>query len=103
VLHLKLRELREFNKYTQAEVAERLGVSRVAYGLHERGERQMSYEALSTIADLYKVSTDYLLGREATDMTILNDSEKQMIAKFRGLDVRGQETVQVLIDYEADR
>ena len=103
MLHNRLRELREFHGWTQSKIAETLGVSRVAYGLHESGKRQMSYESLCTLADLYEVTLDYLLGREAPDMILLDDREKAMISKFRELDKRGQQTIQGIIDIEHAR
>lgn len=100
MLHHRLRELREFNGLTQNKIAEVLGVSRVAYGLHESGKRQMSYESLCTLADLYGVTLDYLMGREAPDMILLNDAEKDMIFKYRELDERGKQTIRDMLDME---
>lgn len=100
MLHHRLRELREFHGWTQNKIAEALGVSRVAYGLHEQGKRQMSYESLCTLADLYEVTLDYLLGREAPDMLLLYDTEKEIISKYRELDERGQQTIRDMLDME---
>jgi phage repressor protein C with HTH and peptisase S24 domain len=45
------------------QVAEKLGVSLGAYQKYENGSRDVSTEMLCKIADLYNVTTDYLLGR----------------------------------------
>lgn len=43
----RLKELRESRKELQSEVAERIGVSRQAYGLYETGKRQPDLETLN--------------------------------------------------------
>ncbi|MBQ6431045.1 MAG: helix-turn-helix transcriptional regulator [Oscillospiraceae bacterium] len=58
----RIRDLREDNDLTQAQVAEYLGVGQRAYAYYENGERMLPSEALCTLAQLYHVSTDYLLG-----------------------------------------
>ena len=59
----RLKELRESRKELQSEVAERIGVSRQAYGLYETGKRQPDLETLNKMADYFEVTVDYLLGR----------------------------------------
>lgn len=48
---------------TQQEVADKVGVSRQNVGLWIRGKTVPDIYTLSKIADAFKVSTDYLLGR----------------------------------------
>lgn len=59
----KLKELRTENGKLQREIAEYLGIDRTTYGKYETGASEPDFETLSRIADLYKVSVDYLLGR----------------------------------------
>jgi len=59
----QLLNLREENNWTQTQVAKKLSVSQRAYSHYENGTRQVPLEILVAIADLYQVSTDYLLGR----------------------------------------
>lgn len=54
---------RKRKKLTQERVADYLGITRPAYTAYERGSRQPDYEILKKLAELYEVSTDYLLGR----------------------------------------
>jgi len=58
-----LRILREKKSLTQQQVAEMMGVSRAAYGKWEIGEREPDHKTLIKLADLFEVTTDYLLGR----------------------------------------
>ncbi len=59
-----LKELRKENEYSQQDVADFLNISRSTYGKYETGDREPSLEMLCKLADFYKVTTDYLLGRE---------------------------------------
>lgn len=60
----KLKELRIDNKLTQEQVANVLKVNRVAYNRYENGQRDIPISLLSVLADFYKVSLDFLCGRE---------------------------------------
>ena len=55
-----LREDRDIKKKT---VAEYLGMNPTVYRRYEKGTRTIPVEAVIKLADYYKVSTDYLLGR----------------------------------------
>jgi transcriptional regulator with XRE-family HTH domain len=59
----KLSELRRNHSLKQDEVAEILGVGRTTYAMYEQGNREMDYASLIKLADHYKVSLDYILGR----------------------------------------
>lgn len=63
----RLRDLREDNDLKQKEVAAYLGIAQTVYSRYERGFQTIPIEHLLKLAELYKVSTDYLLGR--TDKT----------------------------------
>ena len=57
------RKLRIDNGYTQKKVAEHLGISQNTYSQYEIGVLNYPVDAVVKLADLYQVSTDYLLGR----------------------------------------
>lgn len=65
----RLRRLREDRGWTQTEVADRLNVSSVTVNRYESGERNPGFDTLIALADLFRVSVDYLLGR--TDVPTL--------------------------------
>ena len=56
-------DLREDGDITQKEIAEYLGIHPNVYRRYERGTREIPVSLLVKLADYYKVSTDYLLGR----------------------------------------
>lgn len=62
-MEMKIKEARERNKMTQQYVAERLGIGRESYARYENGTRNPSLQNLVDLADLFGVTTDYLLGR----------------------------------------
>ena len=61
-LRLRLRELREEQELSQAEMAKKLGVSQQTYSRYESHTTEIPLKLLITLAELYDTSTDYLLG-----------------------------------------
>ncbi len=59
----RLRDLREDHDMKQADVAALLGICQTVYSRYERGFQNIPLEHLLTLADYYKVSVDYILGR----------------------------------------
>ena len=60
-LSVRLKELRNNKRLTQAQVAQYVGVTRAVISAYETDIRQPSYDVLIRLAMLYGVSTDYLL------------------------------------------
>lgn len=58
-----LKQLRLSNKMTQSHLAEKLRISSSTIGMYEQNRRSPDMETLDKIAELFNVSTDYLLGR----------------------------------------
>ena len=59
----RLRDLREDMDMNQTEIAKLLHTSQTVYSRYERGFQTIPIEHLLILADFYKVSTDYMLGR----------------------------------------
>ena len=62
-MKLRIRDLREDADLTQQQVAALLLCDQSLYSKYERGERPLPLEFAEKLADVYGVSTDYLLGR----------------------------------------
>ena len=62
-MSLKIKDLREDNDLTQAQVAQFLLCDQSLYSKYERGERDMPLRLLIKLADYYNVSLDYLADR----------------------------------------
>ena len=58
-----MRDLREDHDLSQQKVANYLNMHRSVYRRYESGERETPVWVADKLADLYGVSTDYLLGR----------------------------------------
>ena len=58
----RIRELREDNDLTQAQVAKLLGTTQQVYSRYEHGVNELPIRHLITLCRFYKVSADYILG-----------------------------------------
>lgn len=58
----RLKQLR--GKRTQKEIAERIGMARSSLTQYESGKIEPNMETLNKLADIYRVTVDYLLGRD---------------------------------------
>lgn len=59
----RLYDLRIDSDLTQQQVADYLMCNRQVYSRYERGLREIPVSMLIKLADLYKTSVDYILGR----------------------------------------
>ena len=59
----RLLELRKQNNLTQDQLGKQINVSRYAILTYEKAKSYPDVEGLIALADYFKVSTDYLLGR----------------------------------------
>ena len=84
-LSVRLRQLRLDKRLRQDQVARLVGVSKGAISAYETDIRQPSYDVLIRLANLYRVSADYLLGRtddRTLDISGLTAREVVMITEL---------------------
>lgn len=62
----RIKALREQNGYTQTVLAKRLGITRSSVNAWEMGISVPSTQYIVELAQLFKVSTDFLLGVNST-------------------------------------
>ena len=60
----RLKRLREAKNVTQRELADFLRLTPKAVSFYELGQRDIPNETLQKLADYFRVSTDYILGRD---------------------------------------
>lgn len=60
---LRLKDLREDHDLVQKEVAAYLNIDQRVYSNYETGKREIPTRHVVALADFYKTSTDYILGR----------------------------------------
>lgn len=78
----RLKQLRIDKHLTQAQVAQRVGVTASMVSSYETDIRLPSYEVLVKIANLFGVTIDYLLCREDKrfiDISMLSDDEASVV------------------------
>ena len=76
----RLKELRQAAKLNQIEAAKLFGVAQSTLSGWETGKTQIDYDNLIKIADYYKVTLDYLLGRTVrfTELKDLHEDNKKI-------------------------
>ena len=57
----RIRDLREDRDLTQSDIANLLNIHQSTYSDYESGKLNLPVEALVTLAEFYKTSTDYIL------------------------------------------
>lgn len=62
----RIKELRELNKLTQLELANKINVKEQTISNYEAGKRQPSFEILLNLANVLGTSLDYLVGKDNT-------------------------------------
>ena len=60
---VRLKELREKAGYSQAQLALKLGVRQSTVGMWENGTNKPKNAKLEQLANIFGVTTDYILGR----------------------------------------
>ena len=81
----RLRELRVNKGLRQEQVAKLICVNKSAISTYENDTRQPSFEILVRLANLYRVSTDYLLGQtnnRSVDLSGLSEQEAALICEL---------------------
>lgn len=56
----RIKDLREDSDMTQTAIADVLSISHQQYSLYERGEREIPFHHVITLAKFYNVSIDYI-------------------------------------------
>lgn len=78
----RIKFLREQQKLTQTELAKKLGITRSSVNAWEIGISVPSTQYIVELAEIFHVSTDYLLGVNATAVipaTGLSEEDMQMV------------------------
>lgn len=86
----RIAQLRTKAGLSQPQLADRMNVSQSTIAMWESGKRKVSTEDVVKLADLFKVTTDYLLVHEVKDDLLvaahhdedLTDKERQDIEEY---------------------
>lgn len=88
----RLKYLRQSKGFNQVQLAEKLGVKKQSISNWENDNIMPSVDMLVKIADYFRVSTDYLLGRDDHEIDGIH------FVDVTGLSPLQREHVQYLID-----
>lgn len=106
----RLRYAREKKRWSQTYVCKKLGISNSALSGYERNYREPDANTLLTLADLYEVSVDFLLGRTGQTNIVFTEKErafyddmdkmsaKELKDKYNPLNVDGEEATEEEIE-----
>jgi len=85
---MRLKELRTQSGLTQKQLGERINVTKSVISYYELQERYPSPEILIKLANVFHVSTDYLLGlekKQSIDISDLTDDEVMLLQNLINL------------------
>lgn len=89
-LDTRLKALRLANNLTQRQLSARLGISVSAVSSYELGNNNPPYDVLISYADIFHVTTDFILGRESSNTSMVS---------VDGLTAKEIKAVQALVDH----
>ena len=100
ILAERLKQLRDEFGYDQKVMGKKLNITSSAYGYYEQGRNEPPLETLVKIAEIFNVTTDYLLGlsnkREhpiyyhLSDKLTLSHAEMSVIEKMKEISLLEQ-------------
>lgn len=102
----RIKSLRIKNSMTQRELGTLIGVSEISIRNWETGAKNPSMIAIISLANIFCVTTDYLLGVNIDtqkDELLLNHREKTLLSNYRALDDYGRKAIETLCSIEKTR
>lgn len=90
----KIKNLRRKKGFTQEQLAEKLDIDDTVLSKIENGKRELEAPLLEAFADIFEVSTDYILGREEK-----STNENLFFFDIEGLTEAEIEDIKRHIDY----
>lgn len=94
-----IRQLRKNMNMTQKDLADNIGVSTLSVRNWELGTKIPTTGAIVSLAKLFNVSTDYLLG---VSQQQISDIEMEFLSQYRSLDSYRRGLINVICDYSAN-
>lgn len=85
----RLKQERIKQGMLQKDVAQRLKIDRTTYVKYETGQSEPNFEMLSKLADLFGVTTDYLLGRADGPSALHSPASSAKPKAYRRIPVLG--------------
>lgn len=100
LIGVRIKSRREELKYSQADLAKMTGISPAAISQYESGTRFPSTHVLVKLADVLKVTTEYILGKkmglDIEDM-IKDESVRALFRDYKNLSEEDKKTISKVI------
>lgn len=101
----RIKEARLASGLTQEQVADKIGIAKSTLTGYEKGNREPSIPTVKKLMDILNVDANFLYQDEMTELrqtdeTYYSKIEQEVIKKYRCLDNRGREAVDLLLDKE---
>jgi len=91
----RLKEARKKIGLTQSEVADIIGIDDTTISKYENNKSEPDNDTLNKLANLYKVSVDWLHGRKTK---VMNEDDMKILNGFNRLSEKDQEYILELIE-----
>lgn len=102
---IRLKHLRENAEMTQSDLAKLINVTPKAVSFYESGEREFPFTVLLQFADIFHVTTDYILRGTTEDhagtLKDITDDEYSLIEQYRRLSREDKELIQTILSLRA--
>jgi transcriptional regulator with XRE-family HTH domain len=99
MLGARIRESRNRKGMTQKDLASLLGVTDAAIGMWENGRRKPDAEDIKRMANIFGVTTDYLLGQESPQKQVIPTIAAKMPEGWDELTPEAQKDVEEFIKF----
>jgi transcriptional regulator with XRE-family HTH domain len=76
----RLKSARKKKNYSQIQVFEHTGINNKTLSGYEKGKSQPDFDSLTKLCTLYEVSTDWLLGKDIPNKTMVEEFTEAMDA-----------------------
>jgi len=86
VLADRIRQLRQERRWTQAELAEKLGVHQKQVSAYERGVHAPSTDVLIKLAEAFDVTLDYLAFEARGQAGPVQIHDRELLRRFEAVD-----------------
>ncbi|MCZ8519300.1 MULTISPECIES: helix-turn-helix domain-containing protein [Paenibacillus] len=94
----KIALLREKQALTQEDLSRKLDISRASLSHYEKNRREPDYETIVKIADYFKISIDYLMGRTEDPHSVLDPEVRDFVDSLELSDEKIMGTFSLTID-----
>lgn len=94
----RIRELREENGWTQAQLGKRIGVAKTTITGYEREDRQPTPATICALCDLFGCTADYLLGRSASPLPVISPEDAAVLDAYHALPLAIRQAVDGLLE-----